>query len=193
MPAILFEGQDVIGLLFDRLLRNLRRCVVLARRSVVLAAALAILALSPNGAKAQTASPSAAMIANVNRVLESQRTGVPFRWSVPEVGLKGTITVNRTYYRRDRTPCREYTRTVEGERSTQTIRGTGCRITSGVWTLTETPTAAEPPTATASRPPSAPRPDAAAKPRVAAPPFMPAAPARKPELIAGVLPTPSVE
>ncbi len=143
--------------------------------------------------QAQTSSVSATMITTVNRVLESQKTGVPSSWSIPEAGLSGSITVTRTYYRGDGTPCREYIRTIDSRGSTRTIRGTGCRIAAEVWTLTEAPPAADEPPASAVSEAAPPSPEAAARRAAATPPFVPAPPARKPTLIAGVMPTPSVD
>jgi surface antigen len=137
----------------------------------------------------------------VSEVLESEPTGSVIRWSNPETGNGGRITVTRTYFQPDGTPCREYTRTTETASGTQDREtGTGCRDADGRWALTEgrpdpsgpvslapatEPSAAAPAIATEPLPPPAPRP-------VVAPP-PPAAPASPPPAAAAPSPTAPVE
>lgn len=102
----------------------------------------------------------AALRATINRALETERTGSTIRWSGPS-GRAGAITVKRTYYRADGTPCRDYAVTSEpggGARTVaRTVEGTGCRAAAGVWTLS----AVLPEAASAPRPSSAPAPPSA--------------------------------
>lgn len=75
----------------------------------------------------------------VNRALETERTRVDVPWSNPSTGNRGVIVIERTYYRDPATPCREYRRTVERPgQPTAIVRGTGCRVGGGIWTLEET-------------------------------------------------------
>lgn len=98
----------------------------------------------------------------VNRALETERTRVDVPWSNPSTGNRGVIVIERTYYRDPATPCREYRRTVERPgQPTTIVRGTGCRVGGGIWTLDESatgggsgpaPTAAESPPAQPAEP-----------------------------------------
>ncbi len=77
----------------------------------------------------------------VNRALETERTRVDVPWSNPSTGNRGVIVIERTFYRDPATPCREYRRTVERPgQPTAMVRGTGCRVGGGIWTLDETAT-----------------------------------------------------
>ena len=60
--------------------------------------------------------------------LETARTDVEVPWSNPATGHRGTIMVERTFYRDPSTPCRDYTRTVETavrHRRLEVTTGTG--------------------------------------------------------------------
>jgi surface antigen len=75
-------------------------------------------------------------------LLETETTGSAAPWANSRSGYSGTLTITRTWYRADGTPCREYTvaATASGSRMTikeTTIRGTGCRAASGEWILSE--------------------------------------------------------
>lgn len=110
----------------------------------------------------------------VNRTLETERTHVDVPWSNPSTGNRGVVVIERTYYRDPSTPCREYRRTVERPgQPTVMVRGTGCRIGGGIWTLDETAAGG----ASGSAPAAAGSPPA--EPAAAAPtPASPAAPAK---------------
>ena len=49
----------------------------------------------------------------LNRVLETEKTGVELPWSNPDTGSSGIIVIERTFYRDPGTPCRDYRRTLE--------------------------------------------------------------------------------
>ena len=191
-----------------------RSTAIPAAGMLLLAAALILLLAAP--AAAQDAS-TPAIFADVNRALESQRTGIPVRWQDAGRRQSGTIIVRRTYYNGSQ-PCRDYTRTTEvGGTLISTTSGTGCRIGAGVWSLTEQPprmTGATPPapaTGTGTGPVAAPKPGAPsggatggvaarppadgtaadAEPGAETPDFVLPAPGRKPVLIFASRPTPS--
>ena len=131
------------------------------------------------------------IVAAVNAVLESAPTGSVNPWENPATGTQGTIIIEKTYFRADEIPCRDYTRRTEGAAPTVT-RGTGCRDHVGLWRLTETaPVAAVPPpepataTSAAAAPPEQVRLDPAAETAVLALPK----PRSKPRLISGSMPS----
>lgn len=107
----------------------------------------------------------------INRALETAKTKVDIPWSNPSTGNRGTIVIERTYYQNPSTPCREYRRTVERpSQPTTVIRGTGCRVGAGIWTIDET--------AAGSGPPQPPAAAAGAPAEAPAPAAVPAAPAK---------------
>lgn len=121
-----------------------------------------------------------AVMQTVNSTLETQRSGIPVSWTNPATGNRGTVTVIRTFYRADGTPCREYKRTTERASGPPLeVTGTGCRAGAGFWRLDEkaaekppkTTTEAKRPPPPSSRPPSRPPP-----PESTSPP-----PAKKPD------------
>ncbi len=135
----------------------------------VLLAALGAAAACP-AAAADDFEDIATITAHVNRALETQRTGVPSRWSSPATGHGGTIIVTKTYYRSDGVPCRDYSRTTEKDGQTKLrVHGTGCRAGAGTWTLNEDKPLPPPKSAEPESEPAAP----SAPPRVAAPPPVP--------------------
>lgn len=167
--------------------------------TAALAFAVALTGAAPAGpALAQGAGSTPDVFKDVNKALEHQRTGVPYRWSDPRTGQSGTITVARTY-RRGATPCRDYERTTErGGRVVTSVSGTGCRISTGAWSLVEQPPrrfAAAPPSGASPTPDRpAPRARPADTPSVAATPdpdFQPVTPRSKPNVIYATLPTPA--
>lgn len=104
----------------------------------------------------------------VNQALETERTNVAIPWSNPETGNKGTITIERTFYRDPNTPCRSYRRTLERPGQPMvTLLGQGCRVGPAVWKTEERPETTAPPS---SAPPSAPSPPVAPAPPPASPP-----------------------
>jgi surface antigen len=112
----------------------------------------------------------------INQALETERTDEAIPWTNPATGSRGTITIERTFYRDPQTPCRDYRRTTERPGAPVVeIQGTGCRIAPGRWSLDEgTPNvAAAVPFGGAPRetePPRPPEPEPAAGP----PPSCPA-------------------
>jgi surface antigen len=105
--------------------------------------AIVVLGLIPTSAWAAEDPRDAAFLAPViQRALETARTDVDVPWSNPATGHRGTIVVERTFYREPSTPCRDYTRTVETAGvAPEVTRGTGCRTDTGVWELDEPPAA----------------------------------------------------
>jgi surface antigen len=105
--------------------------------------AVVVLGLIPTSAWAAEDPRDAAFLAPViQRALETARTDVEVPWSNPATGHRGTIVVERTFYREPSTPCRDYTRTVEAAGAAlEVTRGTGCRTEAGVWELDEPPAA----------------------------------------------------
>lgn len=78
------------------------------------------------------------IVATLNDVLEKARTGTTVYWDNPDTGNSGSVTIVKTYYREDETPCRDYSRTTDAADGTVTMtRGTGCRDGLGVWRLDE--------------------------------------------------------
>ncbi len=194
------------------MIRAKRRLAVPAAALFLLTAVVSLLLMpvtvGPAGAQ-ETGAP--AIFADVNRALESQRTGIPVRWQDAARRQSGTIIVRRTYYNGSQ-PCRDYTRTTEvGGTLISTTSGTGCRIGAGVWSLTEQPprmTGATPPPSGPEPRPATPSaagvpaagppgdvaarsPDAGASAEVETPDFVLPAPGPKPVLIFASRPTPS--
>lgn len=74
----------------------------------------------------------------LNQALESAKTGTRTRWSGTS-GHYGFITINRTFFPKTDTPCRDYVRTIHNPGKDPTrLRGTGCRDENGNWLLQET-------------------------------------------------------
>jgi len=75
----------------------------------------------------------------INRALEVERTLTEVPWVNPATGNRGVIVIDRTFYRDADRPCRNYHRTIEGGDGVQkVVRGTGCRIGPGLWSISET-------------------------------------------------------
>jgi hypothetical protein len=75
-------------------------------------------------------------------LLETEATGSAAPWDNTRSGYSGTVTVTKTWYRADGTPCREYTVSAKADDSPMpiaktTIKGTGCRVATGEWNLSE--------------------------------------------------------
>jgi len=79
----------------------------------------------------------AAFLAPVlQRALETARTNVEVPWNNPTTGSRGTIMVERTFYREPETPCRAFVRTLEPPGAAREVtKGTGCRSSSGLWLI----------------------------------------------------------
>jgi len=91
----------------------------------------------------------------LQRALETARTGVEVPWRNPATGNRGTIVVERTFYRDPDTPCRAYARSLEVPGGADEVtKGTGCRTGTGLWVVEEEPALAAP--APDPSPPAAP-------------------------------------
>lgn len=68
----------------------------------------------------------------MNRALETQPTGQPYRWENPDTGHDYAVTPTETY-QRDGGPCRDYTTeaVIDGQR--EVVHGTACRQPDGRW------------------------------------------------------------
>jgi surface antigen len=110
-------------------------------RALANALAIVVLGLIPTSAWAADDPRDAAFLAPViQQALETARTDVEVPWSNPATGHRGTIVVERTFYREPSMPCRDYMRTVEtAGTAPQVTRGTGCRTGAGMWELDERP------------------------------------------------------
>ena len=85
---------------------------------------------------AQDQSDAAYLAAFLNKVLEFERSGNQVPWQNPASGKHGVIVVERTYFLDPKTPCREFSYTVEGEFSrSREFEGMGCRNEVGEWRL----------------------------------------------------------
>lgn len=104
----------------------------------VVAAVGALAGVTPHGVAAQEDADEEYVAPLINQALETERTGVEVPWTNPATGSSGSITIERTFYRDPRTPCRDYRRTVERPGGPSlVIQGTGCRVGSGRWSLDE--------------------------------------------------------
>lgn len=86
--------------------------------------AAGIILTSVDSAAAENFDDIAVIAGAVNEALESAQTGSVFRWENPETGNRGSIVIERTYFKADETPCRDYVRQTGGVRPNIT-RGTG--------------------------------------------------------------------
>jgi surface antigen len=76
----------------------------------------------------------------LQRVLETARIDVEVPWNNPATGNRGSIVVERTFYREPETPCRAFVRTPEAAGAApQVTKGTGCRSSTGLWVIEEEP------------------------------------------------------
>jgi surface antigen len=112
------------------------------RRRRLVALALAVLCTAgagrPSHVAAQADADEKYVGPLVNKALETEKSGVAIPWSNPATGSSGLITIQRTFYRDPRTPCRDYRRTLERAGAPKVeIQGTGCRIGPGRWSLDE--------------------------------------------------------
>ncbi len=74
------------------------------------------------------------LLSAINSVLENEQTNAVSRWSNPATGSVGTVTVTRTFYQSNGTPCRAYRWTLEQPRGEVTIgEGVGCRSGARRW------------------------------------------------------------
>ena len=108
----------------------------------------------------------------VQRVLESERSGVEVPWRNAATGHGGIVVAERTLYPTADRPCRDYVRTLrQPGGATVEVQGTGCRLEGGRWQLTEdAPTEVRPRTAAASPSRARPQPAPAAGPTAPEPP-----------------------
>ena len=103
--------------------------------------AAAIFCLAPSlGWSAEDPRDAAFLAPMLQRVLETARTDLEIPWSNPATGNRGSIVVERTFYREPERPCRAYVRRVESPGAApQVTRGTGCRSGTGTWQIEEEP------------------------------------------------------
>jgi surface antigen len=118
---------------------------------------------------------SAAAAFAINQALETAKSGTAVPWANTATGNSGTIVPEPARYPDPQRPCRDYQRSIEAPgQPSATVRGSGCRIGAGLWSLQEqaapaaatspaaTPTLATPTTAAPSATPApAPAPTAA--------------------------------
>ena len=84
--------------------------------------------------EAQDQSDTAYLAARLNKVLEFEPTGNQVPWQNPATGKHGVIVVERTYFLDPKTPCRDFSYTVEGDFSrSRELKGVGCRDKGGEW------------------------------------------------------------
>jgi surface antigen len=151
--------------------RRRARCAAL----VIIAGGLWAGLATPSSALAQASADDDYVGTVLSQALESERTGVTVPWHNPATGSRGTIVIERTFYRDPDTPCRDYRRTLERPGSPgAVVTGTGCRIAAGRWSLDEK--APEPARAARLDPaaPEPPAPPAPASESAAAAPSCPA-------------------
>ncbi len=135
----------------------------------------------------------AVIVSTVNEALETARTGTVTPWENAETGSRGSVTIERTYFEPDGTPCRDYVRETEGTPPIVTS-GTGCREERGRWKLTESPTpggssrSIRTAGAASEEIAKAPEPPAESTPETASAAETPT-PKAKPPLIAGSMPS----
>jgi surface antigen len=110
-------------------------------RKALAGGVVAIFCLTPGvGWTAEDPRDAAFLAPMLQRVLETARTDLEIPWSNPATGNRGSIVVERTFYREPDRPCRAYVRTVESAGAApQATRGTGCRSGTGTWQIEEEP------------------------------------------------------
>jgi surface antigen len=103
--------------------------------------AATILALVPSLGWAADDPRDATFLAPVlQRVLETERVDVQIPWNNPATGNRGSIVVERTFYREPGVPCRAFVRTLESAGAApQVTKGMGCRSSTGLWLIEEEP------------------------------------------------------
>lgn len=67
--------------------------------------------------------------------LDPQGNGRPVQWDNPETGLKGSVNPTGLPYVAEDLICRNFLASVIGPRRSRFVRGTGCRLSGGEWTL----------------------------------------------------------
>lgn len=67
--------------------------------------------------------------------LDPQGNGRPVQWDNPETGLKGSVNPTGLPYVAEDLICRNFLASVIGPRRNRFVRGTGCRMSGGEWTL----------------------------------------------------------
>lgn len=149
-----------------------------AARSATACAAVVLVAAGPALPVLADPAPREALPSSeaIGWLLETEATGSAAPWVNARSGYSGTVTITRTWDQADGAPCRSYTIAAVAGGSPTMLKGTGCRIGPGEWTLREDAPAVM--AATRLSPP-------AKKPAVAA-----AMPAANPA-IAVALPTPT--
>jgi len=108
------------------------------RRALIGAGAAAVLLSAAPAMATSDFRDVPVLFAKVSETLETAPTDMAVTWQNPETGNHGTITVTRTFFLSDGSPCRDYTRTtLQRDRPMITETGTGCREDNGAWTLHE--------------------------------------------------------
>ena len=67
--------------------------------------------------------------------LDPQGNGRPVQWDNPETGLKGSVNPTGLPYVAEDRICRNFLAAVIGPRRSRFVRGTGCKLSGGEWTL----------------------------------------------------------
>jgi surface antigen len=70
----------------------------------------------------------------VNRTLESGRTGQKHAWHNPDSGANYAVVPTKTYHHKGN-PCREFTTTAIIGGKTQKVYGKACRTADGDWKM----------------------------------------------------------
>lgn len=119
------------------MLARARRCRY-APPAAVVALIVTMAAPAYGGVLSEDPGDQTYLTIKINESLETTRSGVEIPWRNVETGNRGTMVIERTYYRDPATPCRDYRRTVQraGQPAVE-IRGTGCRIGKALWSLDE--------------------------------------------------------
>ena len=68
-------------------------------------------------------------------VLDPQGNGRPVKWDNPETGLHGSVNPTGLPYVSDDLICRNFLASVIGPARSRFVRGTGCKLSGGPWTL----------------------------------------------------------
>ncbi|AWV16084.1 MULTISPECIES: RT0821/Lpp0805 family surface protein [unclassified Methylobacterium] len=67
--------------------------------------------------------------------LDPQGNGRPVKWDNPETGLHGSVNPTGLPYVSDDLICRNFLASVIGPARSRFVRGTGCKLSGGPWTL----------------------------------------------------------
>ena len=73
--------------------------------------------------------------------LDPQGNGRPVKWDNPDTGLHGLINPTGLPFVSDDLICRNFLASVIGSKRSRFVRGTGCKLSGGPWTLKRVRTA----------------------------------------------------